>query len=96
MQIASFKRNLFERMQDMNRSWLENLREIRAIESDFANRLLVARSPAEATSLCNAWMARRLETIANEQRAFTLAWLALVSDVVTSASSTNAQREDFE
>jgi hypothetical protein len=35
---------LFKRMQDMHRSWIERLREIRQIESDFGNRLLNAKA----------------------------------------------------
>jgi hypothetical protein len=96
MQISSLRSSLFARMQEMNRSWLESLREIREIESDFGYRLLIAETPAEAANICNAWMARRLEAIANEQRAFTLAWLALISDVVDSESSTGTPRGGFE
>ena len=43
---------LFKRMQDMHRSWIERLREIRQIESDFGNRLLNARNPTEVTMVC--------------------------------------------
>ncbi len=89
--MSDFNRSLFERMQDMNKSWLESLREIRKIESDFGSRLLIARNPAEATSVCNAWMTKRLETIANEQQAFATAWLALVSDVMSSTFVPNSK-----
>jgi hypothetical protein len=57
---------LFERMQDMNRSWIERLREIRQIETDFGNRLLNARNPTEVTMVCAEWMARRFETVTSE------------------------------
>jgi hypothetical protein len=45
--------NLFERMRDMNRSWLEKLRQIRQIEAEFGTRLLTAKSPSEATAICS-------------------------------------------
>lgn len=84
--FKSFNTGLFERMQDMNRSWLEKLREIRQIESDFGNRLLNAKSPSEATIVCNEWMGKRLEIVASEQQTFAAAWLGLVSDVIRSTS----------
>jgi hypothetical protein len=80
-EMTSLNGSLFERMRDVNRSWLESLREIRQIESDFGNRLLAAKSSSEATAICNKWMAKRLETVAREQRAFTTAWLELISHV---------------
>jgi hypothetical protein len=76
---------LLERMQDMHRSWIERLREIRQIESDFGNRLLTAKDPSEAIMVCTEWMARRLETVASEQQTFTTAWLDLISTAVKSA-----------
>jgi hypothetical protein len=76
---------LFERMQDMHRSWIERLREIRQIETDFGSRLLNAKNPTEATMVCTEWMARRLETVAGEQQTFATAWLGLISNAVKSA-----------
>jgi hypothetical protein len=73
---------LFERMQDMHRSWIERLREIRQIESDFGSRLLNAKNPTEATMVCTEWMARRLETVASEQQTFATAWFGLISNAV--------------
>ena len=78
---------LFERMRDMHRLWLERLQEIRQIESDFGARLLNAKNPSEARTLCNEWMARRLEIVAGEQQNFAAAWVGLISEVATSAAS---------
>ena len=83
-----FNNNLFERTQEMNRSWLKRLQEIRQIDSDFGARLLAAHSPAEATDICNEWMRKHLEIVASEQRSFTTAWLGLISNVMASRSST--------
>jgi hypothetical protein len=93
-ETTDFNNGLFERMRGMNRSWLESLREIRLIESDFGSRLLTAKSPSEATTVCNEWMAKRLETVAREHQAFTTAWLALVSDVMKSRSSAKSSEQD--
>ena len=77
---AAFSSGLYDRMLRMNRWWLERLRELRQIESEFGDRLMAAKSPAEATTICHEWMAKRLETVASEQQTFTTAWLELVSD----------------
>jgi Phasin protein len=87
-EMTDFNNGLFERMQKMNLSWLESLREIRRIESAFGTRLLGSKNLSEATAVCNEWMTKRMETVAKEQRAFTTAWLALVSDVMSTASTT--------
>jgi hypothetical protein len=80
--LSSFNSRLFERMRAINRTWLEQLRGIHRIESEFGAQLLAASCPAEATSICHEWMAKRLETVAREQQTFTAAWLALVSDTM--------------
>jgi hypothetical protein len=77
--------DLLERMRDMHRSWIERLRKIRQIESDFGNRLLNAKTPSEAIMVCTEWMARRLETIAGEQQTFATVWLDLTSYAVKAA-----------
>jgi len=94
--FIGFNNNLFERMRDMHRSWLERLRDIRQIESEFGTRLLTAKSPSEATAICNEWMTKRLETIANEQQIFAAGWLGLISDAtrMIPATSTSAPGHD--
>ena len=89
---------LFKRMQDMHRSWIERLREIRQIESDFGSRLLNAKNPMEATMVCTEWMARRLETVASEQQTFATAWLGLISNAVKSArpAATESPESSYE
>jgi len=89
-ETTNFNGGLFDRMQDMNRSRLERLRETRLIESYFGDRLLTAKSPSEATAVCHEWMAKRVETVASEQQAFTTAWLELISDAMKTTSVMSA------
>ena len=79
--------DLFTRIQDMNRAWLERLRSTRETDAEFGLRLLGANSPSEAVTICNEWMAARLKTVGTEHNAFTTAWLDLVSDTMRSASA---------
>jgi hypothetical protein len=79
--------NLFGRMQDMNRAWLQKLRELRQAEAEFAGRLLAAKTPSEATIICHEWIAMRLENVAGEQQAFTTNWLEVIADTMKSASN---------
>jgi hypothetical protein len=92
--FTSFNTGLFDRMRNMNRAWLESLREIRQVESEYGARLLTAESPSEATAICNEWMGKRLEIVASEQKTFATAWLGLISDVIKSTSATRAPDED--
>jgi hypothetical protein len=89
--FIAFNGNLFERMRDMHRSWLEKLREIRQIEAEFGTRLLTAKSPSEATAICSEWMTKRLETVACEHQAFAVAWLGLISDASKATAGTPGQ-----
>jgi hypothetical protein len=88
--FIGFNNNLFERMRDMHRLWLERLREIRQIETEFGTRLLIAKSPSEATAICNEWMTKRLEIVACEQQAFAAAWLGLISDATKATPALSA------
>jgi hypothetical protein len=78
--------DLFERMQDMNRAWLQKLRELRAAEAEFAGRLLAAKTPSEAATICHEWIVMRLDTVAGEQQAFTTNWLEFIADTMKTAS----------
>src|ERR1700722_6971891 len=91
-----FNGRLFDRMQDMNRTWRERLREIRRIEAEYGSKLLAAKPRSEAASICNEWVAQRVETVANEQKAFTTAWLDLFSDLAKSTSPGKAMKSAAE
>jgi hypothetical protein len=88
--FIGFNNNFFQRMRDMHRSWLERLREIRQIESEFGTRLLIAKSPSETTAICNEWMTKRLEIVVNEQQTFAAAWLGLISDATKATPAISA------
>jgi hypothetical protein len=87
--FSSLNSRLFERMRGLNRTWIEQLRDIHRLESEFGARLLAANSPVEATSICHEWMAKRLDTVVGEHRTFTAAWLALVSDTTSAPDPSN-------
>jgi hypothetical protein len=87
--LSGFNSRLFERMRGIHRTWLEQLRDINRIEIEFGARLLAAGDPAEATSICHEWMAKRLEAVACEQQTFTAGWWDLVSDTLTAPDRLN-------
>jgi hypothetical protein len=78
--------DLFGRIQDMNRAWLQNLRELSQAEADFARRLLAAMTPSEAATICEEWIAMRSKTLAGEQ-AFATEWLEFIAESMKLASS---------
>jgi hypothetical protein len=95
-EISSLSNDLFTRLQDMNRAWLVRLRNIRETDAEFGLRLLGAKIPAEAVTICNEWMAARLRTVGTEHRAFTTAWLDLVSDTMRSASASPGKASEHD
>jgi hypothetical protein len=47
-----------------------------------------AKTPSEAMTVCNAWMAKRVELLAQEQREFGTAWADIVSGTVQASFTT--------
>ena len=72
----------FERMRGMHRAWIEKAQEIRDLEANYGSKLMAARSPSHAASLCNEWMARRMAIVAHEQEMFASSWLWLLADMM--------------
>jgi hypothetical protein len=93
-EATAFNDGLFERIQAMNRSWLERLRDIRQIDADFGAKLLNAKTASDATIICNEWMAKRLEIVATEQQAFAIAWFELLSHAAKPAAAKFANGAD--
>lgn len=92
-QPTIFNDSLLEQMQCMNRSWIENLRRIRQIESDFGARVLCAKNSAEAINICSEWMRQRLEVVSDEHRTFVAGWLSLISDLARLKAETPAKSD---
>ena len=93
-ETSDLNNDLFTRIQDMNRAWLERLRDIRETDSEFGSRLLGVKSPLEAMAICNEWMAARLKTVGTEHKAFTTAWLDLISATMRSASASSGKASE--
>ena len=79
---------LLDKFQAINRTWLERLDEARQVESEFGAKLMKAKAPSEAVAICNAWMAKRVELLAQEQREFGTAWADIVSGTVQASFTT--------
>lgn len=73
------RRKLFERVEQINRAWLDSMREMRRTEAEFSVRLFSCNSPADALVLCNQWMAKRLEILGAEQQTFAKSWTDIVA-----------------
>lgn len=77
--MSDERKTLFERVEQINRAWLESMREMRRAEAEFSVRLFACRGPDDALILCNQWMAKRLEILASEQQLFAKSWGELVA-----------------
>jgi hypothetical protein len=82
--MTRLKARLFERMRGMHRTWLEKAQAIRHLELDYGDRLMAAKTPSHAASLCNEWMAKRMAIIAQEQESFANSWVWLLADMIGS------------
>jgi hypothetical protein len=88
--MTGFKTRLYERMRGMHRAWIENAREIRDLELNYGSRLMTAKGPLQAASLCNEWMAKRMAIVAHEQEMFANSWLWLLADMIEAPTSAPA------
>lgn len=57
---------LFERIQDTNRQWLDRVQTEVNLASEFATKLTSARSIPDAMSACQDWTIRRFELMAED------------------------------
>jgi hypothetical protein len=69
---------LSEQVQFGRKAWIERLQEMQAIEAAFTKELLATRDPNEALKICNRWIAKRLELLAADSKAFAGFWMDLV------------------
>jgi len=76
--LSEERRRLFDRVEQINRAWLDSMQQMRRAEAEFSVRLFACPNADSAMVLCNQWMAKRLEILAAEQL-FATCWSDLVS-----------------
>jgi hypothetical protein len=76
--LSEDRKRLYDRIEQINRSWLDSMQQMRRAEAEFSVRLFTCRNPDDALVLCNQWMAKRLEILATEQQLFARCWSELV------------------
>lgn len=69
---------LTEQVKFGHRAWIDRLQEMQAVEAEYTRQLLATREPAEALKICNRWIAKRLELLTADSKAFTGFWMDLV------------------
>jgi hypothetical protein len=77
--LSDERKRLFDRVEQINRAWLDSMREMRKVEAEFSIRLFACKGPDDAMAVCNQWMAKRLEILGGEQQLFARLWTDLVS-----------------
>lgn len=78
---------LSEQVQFGHKAWIERLQEMQAVEAAYTKELLATRDPNEALKICNRWIAKRLELLAADSKAFTGFWMDLVMTAAGGAQS---------
>jgi len=92
--LSDERKRLFERVEQINRAWLDSMREMRRAEAEFSVRLFACSGPDDALVLCNQWMAKRLEILAAEQQLFARSWADIVSLLSKATSVGDRKRKD--
>jgi hypothetical protein len=67
-ELIAMQTELFEKLQEMNRNWIERMQSEAALASEFATRLTAARSIPETTTVCQDWAKRRMEMSAEDAK----------------------------
>jgi hypothetical protein len=73
-------------------AWTERLREMQTVEAEFTRELLSTREPGEALKVCNRWIAKRLELLSADSKAFAGFWMDLV--MTAAGGSPNSTSSD--
>jgi hypothetical protein len=79
--LSAARKRLYERVEHINRAWLDSMREMRRAEAEFSIRLFSRNSADAALALCDQWLAKRNEIIQAERSAFDKAWPELLEAV---------------
>lgn len=69
---------LSEQVKFGHQAWMERLKETQAVETEFAKELMATRDANAALQICNRWIAKRLELLTADPKAFTGFWMDLV------------------
>ncbi len=62
------QRELLNRLQETNRQWLDRMQSEAKVASDFANKMMGARSIPDAMTACQEWANRQLEMTAEDAK----------------------------
>jgi len=66
--LIKMQMELFEKLQEMNRNWIERMQSEAALASEFATKLTAARSIPETATVCQDWAKRRMEMSAEDAK----------------------------
>jgi len=67
-ETVAMQTELFEKLQEIYRSWFERLQSEAALASEFTARLTAARSLPETATVCQDWTKRRMEMSAEDAK----------------------------
>jgi Phasin protein len=68
--MGEVQKGFLETLERMNRNWFERARSEADLASEFASKLISARSVPDATSVYQQWLGRQMEMFAEDSRHF--------------------------
>jgi hypothetical protein len=66
--LAEMQTELFEKLQEANRSWLDRMQVEASLVSEFGTKLTGAHSIPETIATCQEWASRRMEMATEDAR----------------------------
>lgn len=67
-ELAGMQTEMFERLQEANKQWLDRVQAEANLASEFASKLSSARSVPDAMAACQEWGARRFEMMTEDAK----------------------------
>ena len=66
--FADAQRELLSQIQETNRQWFDRMQSEAKVASDFANKVMGARSVPDAMTACQEWASWQLKTTAEDTK----------------------------
>jgi Phasin protein len=68
--MIDVQKEFINAIEEVNREWAARVKAEQDLATEFAGRLTAARSIPETAEICQEWMGRRMELLAEDNRRF--------------------------
>jgi Phasin protein len=68
--MIDVQKEFINAIEEVNREWVARVKAEQDLATEFAGKLTAARSIPETAGICQEWMSRRMELLAEDSRRF--------------------------